>query len=416
MLLTLLACASEEPVALQAGSIGVTLVNPTLGDPWEGVERLRVELEGEEGVFESATFGVDEALELPGIERFGRIHVSLKGFDAGGAMVSYGRTADLLVAPEQTYEVPMLFLPVDRELLLERASVERSEHVALPLEDGSVLLLGGGTVTVERFSLEGIQEQEELQKQSSRAAWARTSDRSLLVVGGLALVGDTQQPVRMGLEVDPQDALVSELTGLEEARVPVCFTVFRPDLGLVLGTEETVETLRLNPDSGGWEWTRVLISDLDGSAVDSCVTSVDGRVVMLGESSGIFDFRAEQAKADDLELSDAFAPAEIEGKLGVALSTGLVWTDAGVEVDLDTLAHRTTVVPLGTVEQVALVRTDVVALLGPEEVEILDLYNRVEGPFIGLSPREGARLTPLPDGTLLISGPSPALVRPRPLP
>ena len=409
MLLTLLACTPEPVDEVDVGQVRVVLVNPTLEDPFVGVDALRVEVFSEEGTVQRAEFSLDEAVELPDLVDFGLVYVALSGLAADGELVSYGRTPEVLVEAGQDVDTEVLFLPVGRELLLDFPAIERAGHAPLPLDVG-VALVGGGAEAVEVFDGAWWSQTGANVSTAAGAGVARGSD-FWLVVGGVAELQGQDRLVREAYTVDVVDGTVTELPGMIDARSPGCASIFRQDFGLVLGTEEAAETLRRDPDSGQWEWTRVLVGGLDGRGVEGCVSAEDGRILMLGDISGVFDFRAETAQ-ENPKIAEAFTPGTIPGELGGEVRPGVVWTDAGVEVELDNQSLRETFAPVDVaVEVVAL--DSRVAVLSLDRVELLDLETGLNA-LVDVTWREGARLSVLPEGTLFISGPDPALIQPRP--
>lgn len=409
MLLTLLACTPEPVDEVEVGQLRVVLVNPTVEDPFAGVDSLRVEVFGDQGAVQRAEFGLDEAVELPDLTDFGWVYVALSGLAADGEVVSFGRTPDVLVEKGQDLATEVLFLPVERELLLDFPALERAEHAALPLDAG-VALVGGGSEVMEVFGGGTWSQVGASVSAAAGAGVARGSD-FWLVAGGVIELQGQDRLVREAYTVDVVEGTVTELPGMIDARAPGCTSIFRQDFGLVVGTEEASETLRRDPESGAWEWTRVLIGGLDGRGVEGCVNAEDGRILMLGALSGVFDFRAETAQ-DNPKIAEAFTPGSVPGELGVEVRPGVVWTDAGVEVELDNQSLRETFTPVdAAVDLVAL--DSRVAVLSLDRVELLDLETGLN-VLVDVSFREGARLSVLPQGTLFISGPAPALVQPRP--
>ena len=444
-----LACTGGPTIVNETGTLVLDLVNPTEADPWEGVDSVVIELLVDGKVVESARFDVDEEAELPELDHFGTGRFTVAGI-AGSSVVSFGRSAEVLLAPGQDLTVPITFLPVNQVLpLSDEMASERSDHAAVVLPDGRVLLAGGR-------SPDGNQAFDELELYDpSIGGFVPTGSYlpgpmfgmiaesgfrgEIFLAGGYSNMGGTVRPERSFLAYDPISGQVDIQTPTTSPRAGGCFVEFRENYGAYVGgTDETlaIDYLRPDPDEGEWTWSDVVVADLDQEGVTGCAKLPDGRVFLQGlklESTGLFDF-SEEAAAANPNISDAFYPVStgdvelLTGGLIVPL-TDKVWVGAGKDktgqvLDSGRLFDPETLAFVGGVDPGrprvggswdSWIDEDWVALgcgspdgdlaKSQTTIELLNLMSGDRYPYLEADrSRPGCQLNVLHDGSILLTG------------
>ncbi len=344
-----LACAGGPTVVNETGTLVLDLVNPTEADPWEGVDSVVIELLVDGKVVETARFDVEDEAELPGLEHFGTGRFTVAGV-AGSSVVSFGRSAEILLAPGLDLTVPVTFLPVNQVLpVSDEMASARSDHGSMVLPDGRVLLVGGRSPASD----DGYDELELYDPHLG--AFVPTGSYlpapmfgmqvqpghrgEVFLVGGYSILGGNIRREKSFIAYDPISGLVDLETAMTAPRAGGCFSEFRENFGVFIGgTSETlaIDYLRPDPDDGEWTWSDVVIGDLDQEAVTGCAALPTGELFLQGlslESTGLFDF-SEDAASSNPNIGDAFYPVTtgelelISGGLVVPL-VDKVWVGAG---------------------------------------------------------------------------------------
>lgn len=466
MLLTL-ACSGKgedtgQVVEVEPDQVVIRLVNPTSADPFAGVSALRLEVTVDDAVVASDEFGLDEAAELGELEDYGTVRFRLAGL-SGTTVLSYGRSAEVALYPGADRSVPIVFLPINQVIPVTSDSMnsERSGHLALPMLDGRVLLVGGrtpdsvaGYADMELFdpSLMEFQAMGASLTQGTvypMGAW--TEDYSeLIITGG----GDIQDGGAGTLPVDDTLSLQASSLNLaiedsmNAARVGGCFTIFRDTYGLAVGGNDAVASadyLKVDPGSGIWIWEQIDFASMDESDVTGCALADSGEVYLQGltaGSTGVFDFTAT-AQVRNPDIEEAFSPLgtsaaadflPLDGAMLIPVEGGAVWIGGGVIRD-----SGGGVEPINEEGQLFLVNSQtyvtaadpavprvngswdhwiepnwaVLACGSPDEnplnvqtrVELLNLESGDRFPEIQLDRlRAECRVNTLPDGSVLITG------------
>jgi len=350
LLKLLVACTGGPTVIQPNGTIVLDLVNPTPADPWDGVDQVRIEVWVEGQSVSSETFDVDDTMELPDLDAFGTGRFHVAGL-AGGNVVSYGRSPEVVLAPDTDRNVAMTFLPVNQVLpILDTMAQPRSQHGALRLPDNRVLLLGGADPErsqsfddIEIYDpAEGIFQPtgSYLPVPLYDMHLSLSAERTIWLNGGRVLLGDGPRSQAVFFEYDPISGQIDMATDMNVPRADHCFTEFRDNFGVAMGGNRdtsSVDYLRPDPDTGEWTWSEVVISGLDQTAVTGCATLPGGEVYLQGvseSSTGLFDF-SEDAAAANPNLSDAFYAVEsgtyelLEGAMIIPIGEEQVWVGAG---------------------------------------------------------------------------------------
>lgn len=450
VLLFLLSACTGGPVVVQPeGTIVLDLVNPTPADAWDGVDELTIELHVEGQIVAAQTFAVDEAAELPGLDHFGtgRFHVA---GTSGGNVVSYGRSPELLLAPDLDLNVAITFLPVNQVLpIVDEMAEPRSVHGAMLLPDNRVLLLGGINPNRDA-SYDDIEIYDPAQGIFQPTGTylplplydmhlSESTEKEIWLSGGRAVLGEGPkvQPVFFGY--DPISGQIDMEADMNFARAGHCFTEFRKGFGVAMGGNRdtpAVDYLRPAPDTGEWQWSEVVVSDMDQTAITDCVALPTGEVFVQGlseESTGLFDF-SEDAAAANPNISDAFYPVQsgsyalLQGAMLIPVSDEQVWVGGGRTASGPDTTGRIFDVPtksfVGGVDP-SRARVDgdwapwieegwyALGCGSPDEddtrsqttIELINLTGGERYPYVeGDRARPGCRLTVQADGAILLTG------------
>lgn len=437
----------DDPIAT-SHDVALRLVNPTTADPFGGIDSLELQILQDDQVLFSESFAAGETAEFPDMSHYGRVRFTLAGM-FGASVASFGRSAEVVLVPGEDTEVSLMFLPVNRAYTIDAdAQKLRSEHGAVRLPNGRVLLVGGANPSrsldyddTETWDPRTAEFQPGPLLPASiydpRLAWS--GELQLYGAGGLSVQG-VSQSTDLSWRYDPADDTLEELSPLNEARSSHCFTFFRDTFAVAIGgngSQSTIETMRPDKDDGVWRWSTNTMDDMTASQVTGCVTARDGRVFVQGlqaDATGVFDYTTEAAALNS-EIGKAFTPVDdsqtvfLDGAMLIPLSDGEVWIgggltsggqpfDEGRNFDLDSRVFVSGVSPdevrvdgswdhwLGD-DWVALGcgSPDGDATHSQASIEVLNLATGERLTTIDLDrSRPGCQVTTLADGALLVSG------------
>ncbi|MDP2313755.1 MAG: hypothetical protein Q8P41_12680 [Pseudomonadota bacterium] len=354
----LLNLACREPVIEVipgvSTSIEVIVTNPTscpACDGFRDIDTLRLELSVGEEVVASDTFAYPgEAVTLPDLTDFAVVRITLMGL-ADGRVLSLGRTAEVVVVPDATLSIPLVFLPVNRALALDAPMLtDRSRHLAITRRDGAVLLIGGvdpmgeraTSVTEQYDPVTGTFAEFDPFPGSAMASptTAALPDGATLIVGGYAVIGGNDVAVEGAAVFDDTAGTFGEAGRLSQGRNGHCVAMFRERQGIALGGAEGVaDYLKPDDESGLWSFIALDMRDFDPGAVTGCDVLADGTVFVQGRdaaSTGVWD-----GGNSALDPAEAFFPINegnagdfryVEGAVTFPMDDGSIQVIGGAEV------------------------------------------------------------------------------------
>jgi hypothetical protein len=428
-------------------TITLALLDPTVdAEPLEGVSSMRIDVIVDDEVMISESFDYpDGDANLAGVAEFGVVRFEVAGSD-GSSVRSFGRSAEVVVEPGEDLWVPITFLPANRVFALAEAMHQpRSDHAAIPLPDGRILLLGGNNpnrsssyADIEYFDFyEGVFSAPgaSLEVGVSGTQWAWTSGSQLLFFGGENAGSGAQDGVWL---YDPVQDAVGRIANLIRARSDHCGAQYIDNSVIVLGGEGTgsqADLLRYYTDSLTWSSTTLpLENGMSSEDTVGCGVAEDGRVFVLGteqSNTGILDpfrgtgigdgFTPITAAAAGSFVSDAVI-LRIEPDVfwiggGIDLGTGIV-TSEGQEFRMESAGFVGST-PLAVPRQgaswsdwivdgwyaVACGYSDPDQRSPVNKVELLNPATGAKGPTVDLDrSRPGCAVSSLPDGSLLLTG------------
>ncbi|HJN77323.1 MAG TPA: kelch repeat-containing protein [Myxococcota bacterium] len=346
----LLACTGGPTLVQPEGTIVLDLVNPTPTDAFSGVDEISIELRVGGVVVASETFGVDEPAEIPGLDAFGTGRFHVAGL-SGGTVISYGRSPEILLGPDQDHNVAITFLPVNQVLSIADSMAEpRSQHGAVRLPDNRILLLGGANPNRDASydDVEIYDPSEGIFKPTGTylplslydVELSFSTDRTIWLNGGRTLLSEGPKVQAIFFEYDPVTEQIEMAADMNVSRAGHCFHEFRDGFGAAMGGNRdtpAIDYLRPDPDTGEWTWSEVVISGLDQTAMTGCAALPTGEVFVQGlsdDSTGLFDF-SEDAAAANPNISDAFYAVEsgtyelLDGAMLIPVSDEQVWVGGG---------------------------------------------------------------------------------------
>lgn len=433
--------------------LSVTLVNPTSCpgcNPWEGLDALRVEVwRGEEVVASDMFSWPEETPELPDLDGFGVVRITLAGL-ADGRVRSGGRTPEIALVPDEALSVPMVFLPVNEALPLDAPMASaRSRHGATRLPDGSVLLVGGHVPTgdrsfdtLERFDLltgafEAVDAELPIGVGDPRLAWNREGD--LFIVGGAVARPDGDVPVQDVSLWDRETGTLSVAASMTTPRADPCLAFYRQRQGLVLGgatDSNVIDYLHPADGDGDWEFLGISTNLFLQDDIVGCTELPDDRVYIQGvaeDATGIWDH------SDDADPADAFLPLGsgvagdaryARGAMITTLDDGRVWMGGGELVATETVDAGAVVFDaetrrfgdagelgrgrvLGRLDRwwmdgwyvVGCGWQDALRETPEDSLEVRSLVTGDAAPVVDFErTRPGCSVTTLPDGSVLVAG------------
>jgi hypothetical protein len=327
--LTLLACRSPviDVIPGYDTSLEVVVSNPTSCascDPFRDVDTLKIEVTVGDDLVASDSFAYpDEPVSLPDLAGFGVVRITLLGL-AGGRVISVGRTPEIVLVPDATMSVPLVFLPANRGLPLDAGmTTARLRHLALSLRDGSVLLVGGldplrqrVLADVERYdpTTGTFTEADPLPVAGvAEPKVATLADGAALLIGGFGIIGGNEVAVPGSVLLDEAQSTFTAAGSLSQGRAGHCVAMFRARQGIVFGGAPGPADYLKPDDTDTWSFSALEVRDLDAGRVTGCVPLSDGRVFLQGSdsgSTGIWD-----AADESVDPAQAFTPM-VEGASG----------------------------------------------------------------------------------------------------
>jgi hypothetical protein len=452
LLLLLAACKPGDDgdvviVAVDNATITLSLRNPTQDAvPTEGVTTMRIDVVANGAVLASESFDYPGGTpELEGIAEYGVVRFEVAGTD-GSSVRSYGRSAEVIVAPEEDLWVPITFLPVNRVFALSESMQQpRSQHDSIPLPDGRILLLGGHNPSrntsfeeVETYDFyEGVfaAPGASLDVGIANAQWSWTGESELLIYGGdNALSGATD-----GIWIyDPVQDTIQRNGSLIMPRSHHCGAQYIDNSIVILGgagTGSSADLLRYYTDDQSWSSTLMGIEN-GGSSEDAvgCGVSDDGRIFIQGVDQGTTGILDPFSGAGIGEGFDSIAASAagtyVSDAIILEIEPGVFWLGGGIDVQSNTVTSEgqefrmdaagfVNSTPLATPRQhaswtewiedgwiaVAGGYSDVASRNAVNKVELLAPGLGEKGPTVDLDrDRPGCSIATLPDGALLITG------------
>ncbi len=434
-------------IAVDNATITLGLRNPTVdAAPTEGVSSMRIDVVVDGDVLRSESFEYPGGTaELSGIDEYGVIRFEVAGTD-GSSVRSFGRSAEVVLEPGEDLWVPITFLPINRVYPLNAAMHQpRSDHDAITLPDGRVLLLGGHnpdrSSSFDDVEVYDFYEGEftapgaYLDVGIAGTQWAWTGESELLFFGGENANSGPQRGIWI---FDPKQDTISPEGQLIQPRSEHCGAQYIDNSIVIVGGESTggqADLLRYYTDSDTWSATSLALENgMSSQDTTGCAVAEDGRIFVQGVdagTTGILDPFQGTGIGEGFEpIAGSAAGTFVSGATiipvaddvfwlggGVDLETGLV-TSEGQEFRMDS-AGFVEGTPLATPRQgaswddwidegwvtVACGYSDAVSRNPVNKVELLSPGLGRKGPTVDLDrARPGCAVTTLPDGSLLITG------------
>ena len=319
--LLMLSCTPQPEVfVVDSHEVSVELINPTLADPFDGVEVFRLEIENLDGMkLLEEEWASGDSFEMPSLDIYGVVRFVLTGLSLTGETLSLGRSAPIALTPRVERIVPITFVPINEVLPLKsEMGTRRALHATETLPDGRVVIFGGidademeSTGAIEYYDSETggfIPSLSHLGYTVYSPTWDINDDGEIVVAGGASYTNDTLAPQRTTVSFDPIRDQVSQLPNMYKPRHGHCFQFLWESFGVAIGGgaisstdyDESMyyrmETLRPETGTGTWEWT-----DFDFSTAQyfytietqECVALDDGRLFITGWdhfSTGVLDY------------------------------------------------------------------------------------------------------------------------------
>ncbi len=355
-----LACSPPEVVTIagRSGAVEVRLVNPTTCstcDPFETVDTLRIDVLRHGAVVASDSFRYpEEDPVLPGLDEYGVVRIQLVGLSAG-VVVSAGRSDEVSVDPEGTLSVPIVFLPVNRDVpVTAKMASHRSNHVALRLRNGTVLIAGGASVKRDAaFATTEVYDPAsgtfsagpgELPGKVAEPRVVVLPEGDTMFIGGYAIGADTSTSASTAVSVFSEEAGTITATGsLAQPRAGHCVSLFRSRQGIVFGGNtdtNQADFFRSDAVGAAFTFSGVPMQNLVQGNVTGCVALADGRTFVQGSdaaSTGIWNYTEETA--GQIDPGNAFEPINpgapkarfVAGEIVVPLAEGSAWIAGGAD-------------------------------------------------------------------------------------
>jgi hypothetical protein len=345
---------STEPVVVDSHVVRLVLINPTTAEPMAGVTQMRVTISQEGDELFSQTLSVDEPLSIPNLIDYGLVRFELAGLDADDEVLSYGRSAEIVVVPNVEREVSVTFLPVNRVLSLTARPLDaRSFHSTTKAPDGRVFLMGGLN-GAGKVSLDSVEYYEPstgrlipfanfLTFDALLPSVAWTKERTLVLSGGQKVASGSGSRARGINLINPANDSVTEILDLQIARQDHCFENVSGELVLAAGgtsiTSLGVELFHPDPTNPGqWKVESGLTLEFQPYNIQGCIKTPDDRVFFQGTgdlSTGTYTYNGQLSDFSDgfetlnYTLSDLALLVYPYGQSMVALSESRVWMTGG---------------------------------------------------------------------------------------
>jgi hypothetical protein len=433
-------------------TVTLALRNPTTSDPLRNVTTFRLEMLAHEEVVVSHDFeDLSVPPEMGDISEYGVVRFQIAGI-GGGEVLSYGRSAEVVLEPGENLLVPITFLPVNEVLPLEAGMTRaRSGHAALGLLDGRVLLAGGhnpGRTSshtdmevfdpfnesfqpLGSFLPEGVGDARVLRLDNGEALFFAGR-----IATGRGYLGENS----VGL-FDPSTETYTEVTTLSMARDNPCVGQYLPRAFLVLGgsgTSAYADIVRRADSGDTWSDMQVTLrGGLRSEDVTGCLADADNRVFIQGvdaESTGIWD--PAEGISNPGEAFTAITPSTagdaryVRNALVHRKSPGVIWIAGGVDTSSSQVvsgARDFRMASMSFVNSLALKRgrnrpswdtwidgdwlvvgcgfSDAAESQGETLIEFVDPVAGERGPEAYLDrDRAGCQVNTLLDGSVLVTG------------
>lgn len=364
MLFFALFAACKEPVTTvveaEDAALTLALVNPTSCsscDAFAGLDQLRIDVLRRGVVVVSESFPwPGEAMSLPGLDGLGVVAIEVRGI-GDGAVLSFGRSPEVALAPGATLDVAVAFLPVNRALPLTESMVEvRARHASFTLRDGRVLLAGGlsrtgpPTAGVEVFDPAlGTFADAGLVLPAAVAAptTAEVARGERFLIGGTAGRGDGGEVASAEVVLFDEEAWsFATQDPMEATRSGHCTSVVSDTQIITFGGHDLAlprgDFLRWDDSVEAWKMASIMVEDFDDRVVAGCGPLADGRTLVLGTSAastGIWSYT--EATVGTVDPTLAFLPtppddpgaaaAFVAGPSMIGLADGDAWIGGGVD-------------------------------------------------------------------------------------
>lgn len=421
MLLALAAC---EPATQRVAGVTVDLFTPADGvDPLDGADTLMVRVRTADGeLVAEGSASPGEPLPLPPITDFGPVEIIVMA-RSGSEVVSAARSGMIEVEAREERSIPLLFLPVNQAIPLDwRPNAQRLDHVALPLSEGEVLLVGG------RDAASGLARSDSeiwsietgfggdgpvLPASMSEMAVGRFADGRWLLAGGRT--GATASA--LVVEVERDGSAINSMRNLRTANADPCIGVHPAVGAFVFGPDRTAV---YNPDEAN--------GDLPGwGDFGGCAANDDAQMLIAGAETQwtLLDLSEIRGPTVDFEAVSTPFPdlPALRGMHVITLSDGTFFAGGGYGFEASRSVRiadpaRREIVEAESLEnarsdgQIALWRQDWVVLAGGyadasenQPVRRVDIHDPDGGPALSIeTPVADPTMTVLPGGALLLTG------------
>ena len=299
-----LAGGCKEPVVEVIEGVNTTLqvvvTNPTacpMCDPFVDIDTLRLDVSVGDDIVASDSFVYPgEGVTLPDLSPFGVVRITLLGL-ADGRVLSAGRTAEIVLLPNEDLTVPLAFVPANRVLPLAAPMLaDRYRPTAVPRRDGSLLVVGGldpmrerATALTELYDpLTALfVEAPPLPRGVAAPDIAVLPEGARMLVGGFAAVGGNAVAVETASVFDDTAGTLVEAGPLSVGRDGGCVAMFRERQGIAFGGAAGIaaDYLKPDPETGLWGFEALNMRDFDQSAVTACAVFAEGRVFVQGRDA-----------------------------------------------------------------------------------------------------------------------------------
>jgi hypothetical protein len=383
--------------------------------------------------------------ELNGVAEYGVVRFQVAGTD-GSAVRSFGRSAEVVLEPGEDLWIPITFLPINRVFpLAEPMNEARSEHDAITLPDGRILLLGGHSPgrsasyqEIETydfyegtFSAPGASTDVGI----ANTQWAWTSEAKLLFFGGEHAASGAQDGIWI---FDPIQDTITRLNDLIQARSGHCGAQYIDNSIVVVGGQGTggqADLLRFYTDEDTWSATSLALENgMTSEDTVGCGVAGDGRIFVQGVNqgtTGILDpFRGTGIGEGFEPIAASAAGTYVSDAIIIPIEPDVFWLGGGVDLGVGTVTSEgqefrmdsagfVDGTPLATPRQgaswtewieegwiaVACGYSDAVGRTPVNKLELLAPGLGEKGPTVDLDrARPGCAVSSLPDGSLLVTG------------
>lgn len=453
---------TEVEVVADTSTVTLALRNPTQdADPLASITSLRVDVkvDGVAMVSESFDWPLEDGASaiMEHLTEYGIVRFEVAGI-SGGQVLSFGRSAEMVIPPGEDIRVPITFLPINTAFALtEEMQGRRSRHMATRRPDGTILLVGGhsaegGTTFDDLEVFDGASftlshPSGRLPEAAAAPAGGWLEDGTLLLVGGESRASAGGVGTQSISLYDPVDETVEQVASLGVPRQDHCAAHYIPSGFWVLGGPGSMDIdgsygdlVRESGSGDGWNDELVTLrGSINSAEVTACIADESsGKVYVQGKtalSTGVWDVRGGAVAAGEAfqaisgnygdaaflwhpivriiepgtvwiagggDFSEPQYPSSTEGRefrmdSGVFVrGNGLTDPRQSASVD-DWIVDGWLVVGCGF--------TDYRGITSSNSVEILDPLTGDRGPQVQLDrDRPGCQVSTLLDGSILVTG------------